>query len=144
MIKTKKKRGKQLKKLLKFIGFGFLGLVALIIIAVACTDTNTETQDTPKEETAAPKETPKAEKKEKKNDPGISMKEFETIQTGMSYKEVVKIIGGEGEMQSETGTKGDEYYTVAYKWNGEKGFGSNAIIMFQGDKLDTKAQAGLK
>lgn len=131
-----------MKKLLKFIGFGFLGLVALIIIAVACTDTNTDTSTEPtKEETAAPK---KVEKKEKKNDPGISMAEFEKVQSGMTYEEVVKIIGGEGEMQSETGAKGDEYYTVGYKWDGEKGFGSNAIMMFQSNKLDTKAQVGLK
>ena len=135
-----------MKKLLKFIGFGFLGLVALIIIAVACTDTNTETSKEPaKEETVAPKKAEKkVEKKEKKNDPGISMAEFEKVQTGMTYEEVVKIIGGEGEIQSETGAKGDEYYTVGYKWDGEKGFGSNAIMMFQGNKLDTKAQAGLK
>lgn len=131
-----------MKKLLKFIGFGFLGLMALIIIAVACTDTNTDTSTEPtKEETEAPK---KVEKKEKKNDPGISMAEFEKVQSGMTYEEVVKIIGGEGEIQSETGAKGDEYYTVGYKWDGEKGFGSNAIMMFQGNKLDTKAQAGLK
>lgn len=134
-----------MKKLLKFIGFGFLGLVALIFIAVACTNTNTETTELAKEEAVAPKKTEKkVEKKEKKNDPGISMAEFEKVQTGMTYEEVVKIIGGKGEIQSETGAKGDEYYTVGYKWDGEKGFGSNAIMMFQGNKLDTKAQAGLK
>lgn len=134
-----------MKKLLKIIGFGFLALIVLGIIAVACTDTNTETSEPTKTEPV--KEEKKVEKKKpaaKKNDPGISMAEFEQIKSGMTYEEVVKIIGGEGEVQSEVGAEGDEFYTVAYAFKGEKGFGSNAILMFQGGKLDTKAQAGLK
>lgn len=80
------------------------------------------------------------------NDPGISAEEFDKIQAGMTYEEVVEIIGGEGEMNSESGSKGDPYYTVMYTWKGEKGFGANANATFQGSpaKLQNKSQFGLK
>ena len=78
------------------------------------------------------------------NDPNMSKAEFDKIQNGMTYEAVVKIVGGPGEMTAETGTKGDDYYTVAYSFKGENGFGANAQLMFQGGKLNTKAQMGLK
>ena len=78
------------------------------------------------------------------NDPNMSKAEFDKIQNGMTYEAVVKIVGGPGEMTVETGTKGDDYYTVAYSFKGENGLGANAQLMFQGGKLNTKAQFGLK
>lgn len=87
-----------------------------------------------------------AEAKEEENDPGISKEEFDKIQAGMTYEEVVEIIGGEGELNSESGTKGDQYYTAMYTWNGESGFGANANATFQGNpaKLQNKSQFGLE
>jgi hypothetical protein len=84
--------------------------------------------------------------KEEENDPGISKEEFDKIQAGMTYEEVVEIIGGEGELNSESGSKGDQYYTAMYTWNGESGFGANANATFQGNpaKLQNKSQFGLE
>jgi hypothetical protein len=65
----------------------------------------------------------------------------------MSYEEVVEIIGGQGEVLSESGTPGGtgmDIHTVMYTWEGESGFGANANAMFQGNKLMNKAQFGLK
>lgn len=84
------------------------------------------------------------EVEEPTNDPGISLAEFEKIQNGMSYEEVVNIVGGEGKLQSETGEKGTQFYTVMYGFDGENGFGSNAVLMFQGGKLNSKSQFGLE
>ena len=84
------------------------------------------------------------EEKTESNAATISKAEFEKLKTGMSYKEAVEIIGGAGEMLSETGTVGEELHTVMYMWKGEGQLGANANIMFQNDKLNTKAQAGLK
>lgn len=93
-----------------------------------------------------PKEEPKAEepKEEPKNDPKISKAEFDSISNGMTYEEVVAIIGGEGSVLSEVGEKGSPYYSIMYQYEGEKGFGSNANFTFQDNKLQAKAQFGLK
>ena len=74
----------------------------------------------------------------------ITMAEFNEIEHGMSYKEVVEIIGSSGEMLSEVGKKGSDLYTVVYMWEGSGKIGANANIMFQGDEVTTKAQFGLK
>lgn len=79
------------------------------------------------------------------NEEGITLEEFNALKDGMSYEEVVKIVGGPGELQAESGTPGDELHTVSYMYEGEGGtLGANANLMFQGDKLNMKAQAGLK
>ncbi|WP_425203650.1 hypothetical protein [Priestia megaterium] len=99
------------------------------------------------EEETTPEETPAEEPaKEESNDPGISKEEFDKIQNGMTVEEVVSIIGGEGELQSETGAQGDQFYTSMYGWEGESGLGANAIIMFQGStpKVESKSQFGLE
>ena len=138
-----------MKKFFKFIMYGFVGLIALGVIAAVFggEDDTTTTSDpepaTVTKETVEKKEEA-AEKKETKNDPGISKKEFEQIQSGMTYEEVVSIIGGEGEVLSETGNKGEDLHTVMYQWDGESGFGANANAMFQGGKLNTKSQFGLE
>jgi hypothetical protein len=62
----------------------------------------------------------------------------------MTYEQVKEIIGTDGELMSESGDKGTEYYTVMYMWKGEGSSGANANFMFQGGKLNNKAQFGLK
>lgn len=73
----------------------------------------------------------------------ITKADFDKIQNGMSYAQVKKIIGCDGDILSETGTKGDSLYTVMYDWKGQDGI-SNADFEFQGDKLQNKSQAGLQ
>jgi len=70
--------------------------------------------------------------------------EFDQLKSGMSYKECTAIIGGPGEVVSESGSPGDQFYTVMYQYKGEGELGANANLMFQGDKLANKAQMGLK
>jgi len=60
----------------------------------------------------------------------------------MTHEEVVAIIGNESELQSEAGD--GEYKTQMYTGKGEKGLGANANVTFQGDKVEAKAQFGLK
>ena len=79
-----------------------------------------------------------------KNGPTMTMSEFTQLKDGMSYEEATKIIGGPGEVMSESGAKGDDLHTVMYQYKGEGSLGANANIMFQGNKLNTKAQMGLK
>jgi hypothetical protein len=74
----------------------------------------------------------------------ITKAEFDKIQNGMSYDEVTAIIGGQGELQVEGGTKGNPDYTASYSYKGDGDIGANAQLMFQGGKLNMKAQMGLK
>lgn len=77
----------------------------------------------------------------------ITFEEFQKIEVGMSYREVVQIIGTEGEEISRNKTQGvpgvvDSFETVMYQWINENGTGMNAI--FQNNKLFQKSQLGLK
>ena len=78
------------------------------------------------------------------NKPTMTMAEFTQLKDGMSYEEATKIIGGPGEVMSESGSKGDAAHTVMYTYKGEGSLGANANVMFQGEKLMNKAQFGLK
>lgn len=82
---------------------------------------------------------------EPKNKPTISMSEFESISSGMTYEEVVEIIGSEGELLSESDLGiGDAYKSAIYMWEGEGSLGANANVTFQGGKVLSKAQMGLE
>lgn len=74
----------------------------------------------------------------------ITLEEYNQIETGMSYDEVVDIIGSEGEVNAETGKEGDDMHVVIYSWKGKGEVGANAIITFSNGEMQTKAQAGLK
>ena len=74
----------------------------------------------------------------------MSKAEFTQLKDGMSYEEATKIIGGSGEVMSESGSKGDATHTVMYAYKGEGDLGANANVIFQGEKLMNKSQFGLK
>lgn len=91
------------------------------------------------DETASPDEA------EEVNPSTISLEEFNAISTGMTYEEVVGIIGSEGEVLSEVDIgMGEEYKTTMYTWKGEGSLGANANVTIQGGKVTAKAQLGLK
>lgn len=102
------------------------------------TDSNIETADNENKNENTPSEQPAS----KKNSPKISKAEFESLKTGMTYNEVVSIIGGEGELSSQVDVAG--YDTKLYMWEGEGSIGANANVTFQNNKLVSKAQIGLK
>ena len=63
-------------------------------------------------------------------------------QLGMTYEEVVEIVGGEGELSN---TAGDgEYKIELYSWDGNGSVGSNANVTFTNGKVSGKAQLGLE
>jgi len=73
----------------------------------------------------------------------ITLEKFNQIQTGMTYEEVVEIIGEEGTVLSEVDMDiGEEYKTIIYYWYGSDGI-SNSNITFQGNKVVAKSQIGL-
>jgi hypothetical protein len=70
----------------------------------------------------------------------VTMAKFNQIQTGMSYQQVVKLIGEQGEEISRSDLAG--LTTIMYMWKNSDG--SNMNTMFQNDQLIAKAQFGLK
>jgi hypothetical protein len=112
-------------------------IVVLGVIGAFNSDKNPPASTQPQSNT---KSEPKKEKPAA-NDPEITMAEFTQIKNGMTYDEVVKTIGGKGELQS---TAGDGQYKMdIYSWKGN-GFGANATISFQGGKVGGKGQLGLQ
>ena len=75
------------------------------------------------------------------NEKEITMSEFSQIETGMSYEDVVAIVGSEGELLS-TATVGDVTSSI-YVWYGKDGI-SNANVTFSNDAVLAKAQIGLE
>jgi hypothetical protein len=73
----------------------------------------------------------------------ISKTEFKSIKSGMSYKKVKKIVGGGGKLLSESGSKGDSFHTAIYEWDGASGWGANANVTFQNNKVINKSQIGV-
>lgn len=71
----------------------------------------------------------------------ITLTEFNTIQTNMTYEEIKNIVGCEGTLMSETEI--NEYTSKIYYWYGKDNI-SNANFTFQNNKLISKAQYGLR
>ena len=81
---------------------------------------------------------------EKENKGSVNYDNFEKIENGMTYAQVVEILGKEGKVMSsvDLGT-GDEYVTTIYSWNDWTGV-ANCNVTFQGGKVVAKAQVGLR
>jgi hypothetical protein len=71
--------------------------------------------------------------------PVVTKGEFDRIADGMTYEQVVQIIGAPGEVLSSSDMAGTK--TVMYAWKNSNG--SNMNAMFQNGALITKAQFGL-
>lgn len=139
-----------MKKFLKWTAIIFIGLIVIGAVMgedeTATTPTVEETtaEETTEETVAAETEETPAE--EVDEDAGKMTKDkFDQIKNGMTYEEVVAIVGGEGNLLSEVGAEGEELYTVMYEWEGAS-FASNANVTFQGSPavVEMKAQFGLE
>lgn len=76
----------------------------------------------------------------------VTLEKFNKIETGMTYNEVVEIIGEEGTLSSESSFgEGTEFETNTkiYYWYAENRM-SNVLITFSNDKVSSKTQTGLK
>ncbi len=89
---------------------------------------------TPPPVTAPPTTRPPA------NSANITKAEFDQIQTGMSHDAVSAIIGGPGELTSQSDLAGYQGEIWSYKGSS---LGANAIMQFQNGALISKAQFGL-
>ena len=74
---------------------------------------------------------------------GVTIANYDRLQNGMTYAEVVKILGKEGKRESVMESGGTKI--EMYKWDGDGG-GSDARLdaFFKNGKLDHKSQFALK
>lgn len=72
---------------------------------------------------------------------GVTLANFDRIREGMSYEEVVSILGSSGELISSSDLVGTK--TEMYQWQGTS-LGANMNAMFQDGRLISKAQFGLE
>jgi hypothetical protein len=72
----------------------------------------------------------------------MTLDEFNQLQPGMTYEDVVAIVGGEGtvQFQNESGS----YSSISYKWPGNGDSLSEASVLFQNGGLSSKNQFGLE
>ena len=70
----------------------------------------------------------------------ITAEKYEQIQNGMTYQELVALIGEEGNLTAESETLGSK--TVMYEWTAEDGWGT-AIIVLQDNAVINKSQTGV-
>lgn len=131
--------GEETKKKPIYKKWWFWVIIVVIIVAIA-TSQGTETNNV--QQTSVNTDNSNATNT---NDTKISLEEFNQIETGMSYEEVVEIVGGEGTVLSESDITGDgQYKTTIYSWDGNGMLGANANVTFQGGKVISKAQFGLE
>ncbi len=71
----------------------------------------------------------------------ITAEEYNKIETDMTYEQVKKIIGSDGEVSSQVEMNGVK--TVIITWYGNGVAGSNANVTFMNNKVFGKAQVGL-
>ncbi len=129
----------------------FIFLVAILIILVFAVllgtsssqkNTATATYAPPETSYSAQTDTPETAIETTDDSPvaeGVTMSQYSSLYTGMSYSDVIDIIGG-GEEVSRSEVMG--HTTVMYSWRNPDGGNMNA--MFQDRKMISKAQFGLK
>lgn len=76
----------------------------------------------------------------KKEQEIVTLTEYNLLKTGFSYDSVCKIIGSPGQELSSSEIGG--YKTVMYMWSNPDG--GNMNVMFQNDRMISKAQLGLR
>jgi Beta-lactamase inhibitor (BLIP) len=130
-----------MKKIFKFGCLSVIGLIVLVIVIAVASGGDDSASPASTTKTNSTKTSEGTESSNNKE--GISKEEFEQVKDGMTYEEVVKVVGVEGELLSETGEKGSQFHTIMYSWEGANGWGANANMTFQNEKLVSKAQFGV-
>ena len=123
-----------------------LGFAALLLVVLGCNCQRfqdlADTSRTPTTSSPSTSSSPSSSSSPASSDKktGLTLDKFNQLKNGMSYKEVVDIVGSEGSQVSSSGE--GKYKVETYKWDGENF--QYLIITFMGEKLYSKTQNGLK
>lgn len=75
-------------------------------------------------------------------EPEITLAEFDGIKKGMTYEQVVQIVGVNGEVMSSYDASDPKWSSKTYTFKGRNSY-STAMVSFTGGVVDTKMQSGL-
>ncbi|XXM72737.1 hypothetical protein ACQ0QQ_02240 [Lysinibacillus sphaericus] len=100
----------------------------LFLSLTACSNSDTSTTSSSREEA---------------NTPEITQEELAEITKGMELKEVIRIIGGEGKQQGESGKPGTKSHQVNYIWDGTTP-NSFVSISFRNNKVNIIDQMNMQ
>lgn len=125
-----------------------LGFVVLLLVVLGCNCQRKLQEIADQAKTPTPSSSPSTSSNsptssspstsDKKS--GLTLDKFNQIKNGMTYKEVIAIIGSEG---TQTMSSGEGKYKVeSYKWEGDNY--QYLSVVFMGDKVNSKVQNGLK
>ena len=96
------------------------------------------------EPTPEPTEEPTSEPTPEPTPSKLTMDKFKALETGMTYEQVVAVLGMEGELGSVVDIGDPQFRTETYTFqNSFLDGGGNIIVQIQGGGLVTKAQHGL-
>lgn len=120
-----------------------LVLAVMLFVVLGCSMLNKKDEkvDTPTPTTeSSPKDDSKTETKTTSSDSGdLTMENYEKIKNGMSYDEVVELLGSKGS-ETRSSTIG-KIELKSYKWEGDKY--KRVYVNFRDDKVNSKSQSGL-
>jgi len=124
-----------------------IGFVVLLLVVLGCNcqDRLQELADQGKTPSSSPTvsnttTTPSTTSSPTTSSSGLTLEKYNQIKNGMTYQEVVTILGKEG---TETMSSGEGRYKVeSFKWEGEQ-YQFITVIM-TGGKVTSKVQANLK
>lgn len=120
-------------------------VICLMVTMAACSSSNSDNGAEPAGGSTTPSTTqPTNGDSESSDKIKITKEQYAKISNGMTYQEVSDIVGGEGEIITESGEKGSDMYGIGVMYEGEGGVGASANFVFIGDKLHTKSQFGLE
>ncbi|MFF2885848.1 hypothetical protein [Paenibacillus sp. NPDC057967] len=129
---------------------------SLILTTAACSNANNNGKSEPVNspaatESAKPEESPVATESAPPADNDseaksglITKEQYAKIESGMTYEEIIEIVGSEGEVMAESGKKGSDLYVFVVMYEGSGELGASASFSFLGEELQSKAQFGLE
>ena len=116
--------------------------ICLVLFAVVEKPWSEESQRHYQEIKQRKKEEEKSTRKTKKGSSRNTKESFDSIQMGMSYSEVVGIVGEPSETSADSRVAGTS--TTIYTWHVNDSLGANFNITFQNSRVIGKAQFGLR
>jgi len=114
------------------LGFNLLTVAMIVITGICSLATSSCSQPTSTTSTPAPEPTPTSRK-------GVTLANYNKLQTGMSYSEVVEILGNPGKKISDETAAPN---TVTYMWGGDQV--GNIRVTFQNDRLLQKSEYSMQ
>lgn len=137
------KDGKHPNRFLVWAAIGIIGVpISWVPIIVGANTSASRKTTTNQPQTEMVAEEAQQQPPETRRRTGVNMENYLKLQNGMSYQEVVSILGEEGEELSSNELAGIS--NKMYMWKAAGFGGANMNAMFQDGALVSKSQFGLK